>query len=263
VPPGTPRYWSWLFAAPAVREPLLGIYALMAEWQALTDPDTEAEVARIKLAWWRDEINRLDRGSPLHPITRYLATFESTAAIDWSPLVHPLSAAAQQVAGVPLERAAELHAHAEALFGAPLLVAARFGGARSDSVAACIAALAEAQYVARALSSYGREARAGRILFPVDELLAAGVDNDDLAARDPPPRLNAYLERMRAHAAHYFANAAAALAPQERPPLRHLLVLATLGAKHLNARKRGVGADFRLADLYNAWSAARRAGAGR
>jgi 15-cis-phytoene synthase len=234
----------------------------MAEWQALTDPDTEAEVARIKLAWWRDEINRLARGSPLHPISRYLATLQNTA-IDWSLLVHPVSAAAEQVAGAPLERAAELQAHAEALFGAPLLLAARVGGARSGTVAVCIAALAEAQYVARALSAYGREARAGRILFPVDELLAAGVDNDDLAARDPPPRLNAYLERMRAHAAHNFANAAAALAPQERPPLRHLLVLATLGAKHLKAGERRAGTDFRLADLYNAWTAARRAGAAR
>ncbi len=68
---------------------------------------------------------------------------------------------------------------------------------------------------------------------------------------------------MREHAARYFADAAAALAPPERPPLRHLLVLATLGAKHLNGGKRRAGTDFRLADLYNAWSAARRAAAAR
>ena len=235
----------------------------MAEWQALVDPDTEADVARIKLAWWGDEMGRLAQGSPLHPISRYLANLEGTAAFDWSSLLHPVSAAAAQVAGAPLERAAELRAHADALFGAPLLLAARLGGARSSSVEASIAALAEAQYVARALVGYGREARAGRILFPVDELLAAGVDNDDLTAHDPPPRLNAYLKRMREHAARYFASAAAALAPQERPPLRHLLVLATLGAKHLNGRERRAGTDFRLADLYNAWNAARRAAAAR
>ena len=235
----------------------------MAEWQALLALGTAAQAAQIKLAWWRDEISRLAAGSPLHPISRYLGTLEGAAAVEWPLLMHPLAAAGQQVAGAPLERAAELPAHAEALFGAPLLLAARLGGARSPSVAACIAALAEAQYVARALSDYGREARAGRILFPVDDLLAAGVDNDDLAAHDPPPRLTVYLERMREHAAHHFANAAAALAPRERPPLRHLLVLATLGAKHLNARERHAGADFRLADLYNAWIAARRASAAR
>jgi 15-cis-phytoene synthase len=257
------RYWSWLFAAREAREPLLGIYALLAEWQALLDPDTEADVARIKLAWWQDEMGRLAAGSPLHPISRYLANLEGTAATDWSPLAQPVAAAAAQVAGVPLERAAELQSHADALFGVPLLMAARLGGAPSPSVQHCIAALAEAQYVARALSAYGREARAGRIVFPVDELLEAGVGNDDLAARDPPPHLNAYLHRMRDHAARYFASAAAALAPEERPPLRHLLVLARLGAKHLNGRERRAGTDFRLGDLYNAWTAARRAAAAR
>jgi len=257
------RYWSWLFAAPETREALLGVYALTAEWQALSDPGTEADVARIKLAWWGDEMGRLAQGSPVHPISRYLANLEGAAAIDWSPLALPVSAAAAHVAGAPLEHAAELQAHAGALFGTPLLLAARLRGARSPSAQACIMALAEAQYVARALSTYGREARAGRILFPVDELLAAGVGNDDLTAPDPPPRLHAYLTRMREHAARHFADAAAALAPQERPPLRHLLVLATLGAKHLNASERRAGTDFRLADLYNAWTAARRAAAAR
>ena len=38
VPAGSPRYFSWLFAAPPMRDPLLGIYALLAEWRALLDP---------------------------------------------------------------------------------------------------------------------------------------------------------------------------------------------------------------------------------
>ena len=140
---------------------------------------------------------------------------------------------------------------------------ARIGAADSSSVQTCIAALAEAQYLARALAAYGREARAGRIVFPIDGLLAAGVDNDDLAASVPPPRLHAYLQRMRGQAARCFAHAGAALAPRERPPLRHLLVLATLGAKHLNGTGRRAGSDFRPADLYNAWTTARRAAAAR
>ncbi len=263
VPAGTLRYWSWLFAAAEAREPLLGIYALMAEWQALMDPVTESDVARIKLAWWADEVGRLAAGSPAHPISRYLANLEGAASIDWSPLMLPVSAAAAHVAGAPLEQAAELQPHAGALLGVPLLLAARLGGAASPSVQLSITALAEAEYVARALRAYGREARAGRMLFPVDELLAAGISNEDLAARDPPPGLQAYLRRMREQAARDFSNAAAALVPLERPRSRHLLVLAALGAKHLNGGTRRGGADFRLADLYNAWTAARRAAAAR
>ncbi len=73
VPPGSPRYWSWLFAAAELRAPLLGIYALSAEWQALMDPATESSVAHLKLAWWRDEMQRLAAGSAVHPISAYLA----------------------------------------------------------------------------------------------------------------------------------------------------------------------------------------------
>jgi hypothetical protein len=101
------------------------------------------------------------------------------------------------------------------------------------------------------------------MVFPVDELLAAGLVNEDLAARHPPPRLQAYLRPLREQAARHFSNAAAALVPPERPRSRHLLVLTALGAKHLNGGTRRGGADFRPADLYNAWTAARRAAAAR
>src|SRR6202047_1287144 len=73
IPPGTARYWSWLFAAAEARAPLLGIYALRAEWQALTDPSTESGVAHLKLSWWQEEMQRLAAGSPVHPVSVYLA----------------------------------------------------------------------------------------------------------------------------------------------------------------------------------------------
>src|SRR5260370_29837782 len=68
VPPGTARYWSWLFAAAELRAPLLGIYALGAEWQALTDPATEISVPHLNLAWCHDETRRLAAGSAVHPL---------------------------------------------------------------------------------------------------------------------------------------------------------------------------------------------------
>src|SRR3981189_2887248 len=73
VPPGTARYWSWLFAAAESRAPLLGIYALGAEWQALTDPATDISVAHLKLAWWQEEMRRLPQRSRVHPLSAYLA----------------------------------------------------------------------------------------------------------------------------------------------------------------------------------------------
>ena len=81
IPLGSVRYWSWLFAAPPARAPLLGVYALLAEWNALMDPATEVSASQIKLAWWREEIQRLIERAPVHPICRYLAALPRAADV--------------------------------------------------------------------------------------------------------------------------------------------------------------------------------------
>src|ERR1700691_3880642 len=94
LPPGTTRYWSWLFAAAEARAPLLGIFALGAEWQALMDPATESSVAHLKLAWWQEEMRRLAAGSGVHPISGYLAGLPRAASADFAPLLAAIDAAA-------------------------------------------------------------------------------------------------------------------------------------------------------------------------
>jgi phytoene synthase len=225
------------------------------------DPRTEFEVANLKLVWWREEMGRLAAGSPVHPVTRYLADLPRAAEAVFAPLARSVDCAAAQVAGAPLERSVDLESHADGLYGAPLLVAACLAGVgpQAAGARASISALAAGQYLARIVRHYRGDARIGRVPFAVDELLAEGIDNDDLLAEEPSPRLVTHLTRLRGRAAACFSTAAAALGAGERPPLRHLTVLAALGAKHLNDRPRRSGADFRVGDLYNAWQAARRA----
>ena len=264
-PSGTTRYWSWWFAAPEAKEPLLGAYALLAEWRALMDPAAESRVSHIKLAWWREEIARLAGGTPSHPITQYLSALPRAHATDFARLERSVAAAAAQVAGAPLEHAADLAPHADALYAVPLRVAAALSGAPHDTpgVAGATRAAAAAEYLARALDDHRRDARAGRVSFPVEQLLSAGIDNDDLAADAPSAALLAYRERLRRQAQAYHASAFALLPPGERPALRHLAVLSSLGLRRLEGNRSPAGSDIRLADLYNAWNAARRAAASR
>lgn len=254
VPPGSARYFSWLFASAEMREPLLGLYALSAELRALADPATETTAAQLKLAWWREEIERLARGAPVHPIGCYLAALPRADAVDFGSLHAAVEAAAHLIAGAPLERTSDLMAHAAAA-AAPLLLAADLGGERSwaasEAVRQSVQALARAEYLAEALATYVRAARAGRVIFPVDELLAAGVEDRDLAASEPPVHLESYLEEVRGRARRSFA-AADALPRAAQAPLRHVPILAALGARHLRQRH-----GWR--DLFLAWSTARRA----
>jgi phytoene synthase len=257
IPVGSVRHLSWLFAAPAARPPLLGVYALQAEWNALMDPRTERSAAQIKLGWWHEEMRRLADAAPVHPISLYLAALPGAAGERFAPLVAAIDAAAVEVSGAPLECAADLAPHARRLRANPLVVAACLSDARAD-VHASTGALAVAEYLAHSLEEYRQEARAGRVAFAVDELLAAGIDNAALAAEQAEPRLKAYLASLRERALAQYALAAASLAPREQRAQRHLAVLAALGAARLHqSPPRG------LRSVYLAWSTARRAASAR
>jgi len=260
VPPGTVRYWSWLFAAAEARAPLLGIYALGAEWQALMDPATESSVAHLKLAWWQEEMQRLAAGSAVHPISGYLAGLPRAGSVDFTPLLTAVRAVSSQVSGVPLERGADLEPQSQALWGGPLIVVSQLAADVDDeaSLRECTQALAAADYLSRALRGYRREAGVGRVPFAIDELMAAGVDNADLVADPPPPHLQSYLDRLRARAARYFETAAESLPPAQRSEHRHLSVLAALGIAHVQSRTQPLERR-RLKDMLLAWTAARRA----
>jgi phytoene synthase len=260
LPPGTVRYWSWHFAAAQARAPLLGIYALGAEWQALMDPATEPGVAHLKLGWWQEEMQRLKAGSPVHPISRYLAALPRAAAVDFTPLLGAVQAAAVQLSGAPLELGADLESQSRALWGEPLALASRLAADGLDEAGLrnCTTALAAADYLSKAIRDYRRDARVGRVPFAIDELLAAGVENADLAADPPPPHLQRYLGRLRDTAAGYFETAAQALPPPQRGRHRHLLVLAALGRSHL-LRPAPLAERRRLKDMLLAWRTARRA----
>jgi phytoene synthase len=260
IPAGSARYWSWLFAAAPARPPLLGIYALLAEWNALMDPATEHNAAHIKLAWWQEEIRRLAAGVPVHPIGIYLASLPRAGEVDFGRLAASIDAAVAETNGAPLERGTELEPHARALRAPPLALASLLVTESLDdaSTGICAQALAVADYLSRATRDYRREVQLGRVPFPVDELLAAGVENIDLRAEHAPPPLASYLARLRQRACENYEIAARALPAEHRSQLRHLLVLAALGLKHLKARAPIVRSTG-MQDMLLAWSTARRA----
>jgi phytoene synthase len=224
------------------------------------DPATESAVAHLKLAWWQEEMQRLTTRSAVHPISSYLAALPGAASADFTPLLLAADAAAAQISGVPLEHGADLQPQSQALWGGPLALASRLAGEVQEDAGLgdCTRWLAAAEYLARAIRDYRREARAGRVAFAIDELMAAGIDNADLAADPPPAHLQRYLGRLREQAAQYFDRAVQALPRARRGADRHLLVLAALGLGHLQhhspARMRR-----RLKDMLLAWQTARRA----
>ncbi len=67
-----PAWHALRHAPPAARVELLALYELGARIEETPERIREASVATMKLAWWREEIERMARGAARHPLCQRL-----------------------------------------------------------------------------------------------------------------------------------------------------------------------------------------------
>jgi phytoene synthase len=107
-PPGTPRWYAWLFTPRRARDRVALLFALESEWRSTAARHVDHAVAHLKLNWWRDEIKRLAQGMPLHPLTRSLAAAAPHAGSLPGPLGDFLTSVELELAEVAVDDEQEL-----------------------------------------------------------------------------------------------------------------------------------------------------------
>ncbi|MDR2365720.1 MAG: squalene/phytoene synthase family protein, partial [Zoogloeaceae bacterium] len=65
---GSSFYPGFFFLPRARRQAIMALYAFCREVDDLVDECPDALLAAEKLAWWREEIGRVQNGRPLHPV---------------------------------------------------------------------------------------------------------------------------------------------------------------------------------------------------
>src|SRR3569833_1679217 len=69
---GSSFSYSFLFLDPDERRAMTVLYAFCREVDDVVDECSEPSIARIKLAWWRDEVARSYAGAAQHPVGKAL-----------------------------------------------------------------------------------------------------------------------------------------------------------------------------------------------
>lgn len=68
--PGTSFYYATLYHSPETQRKLFCLHAFSNELAGIISECTDPGVARMKLAWWYEEVQRLCDRQPRHPVTR-------------------------------------------------------------------------------------------------------------------------------------------------------------------------------------------------
>jgi phytoene synthase len=266
APAGSSLYYALYFADPAKRPALAALHAYQREVTEVVQAVREPAVARAKLQWWREELQRAFDGQPQHPITQAL----QQDVIGRYKLAREYFEQVIEGAEMDLEYGVypsfkELSLYCHRAGGSITRLAVDVCGYRDRQTVRYAHDLGMGLCLTALLRNVRRDVDAGRIYLPEDEMRQAGVSRDDLYQRQTPERVRELFalqaERIRA----FFSQALERLPAQDRPAQRPGLILAQLDLALLNEMEREgfplLERSFRLTPirkLWIAWRTARR-----
>ncbi len=280
------RYLAWLYSPPAQQPVMAALCEIENEVLGSLRPGIDHQVAHARLQWWGEECERTGQGRPVHPLTRALvkATGGAAAANDSSrgavgrpstlqdsmtaPAPSPLGGisglvdtAVWDLAGATFETRKELTAYCERWAAAMFESVPAMSNAPNTSWRQLGAAVREIEL----LTHLARDAHAGRLRLPLDELERAGVDTKSLGMPPWPPPLVSLVRARHEALRAAVGDSVSAFAGNEQADFRGLMVWAALAWRQSLRAQRALPDVIHtrryhpLSDGWQAWRAARRA----
>lgn len=229
APPGSMRYFAWLYTPPAQRDVLAALF--LVELELHETARAPHDVAHVRLEWWRKEVERLIADHAQHPAMQVLQA-ERSGRIDLDRLQGAVHAAAQELANATYESHAELDRYFANGMGALFAVAAQYLCPAPPSPELLEAAAKLGAFVRRAetLRDIRQDAHRGRLYLPLTQLKEARIEYQALCSADWPTALRSLLRLHCTEQLDSYRELKRALLDRESHSLRPLLVLSELHA---------------------------------
>ncbi len=98
VRPGTLDWFVCLYASTGLRARLRALFAFRHACEMVVQRVQEPDIARIKLAWWREEIGRYANGNAVHPLCKSLLDEHGEPLLDPATMARVVDAAQMDLA---------------------------------------------------------------------------------------------------------------------------------------------------------------------
>ncbi len=225
---GSSFYYSFLFLPPEQRRAITALYAFCREVDDVVDECQDPGVARIKLSWWREEIERVFAGEPQHPVGQALAPAVREFNLAKEYFQEIIDGMAMDLEPVRYASFKDLALYCYRVASAVGLLSAEIFGYQDRHTLKYAHDLGMAFQLTNILRDVGEDARRGRIYLPEDEMAAHGVTAEDLRKGEPSDGLRQLLAFQARRARQYYAQAFAKLPEQDRFAQRSGLIMAAV-----------------------------------
>ena len=193
---GSSFYYAFRMLPEARRLAITAFYAFCREVDDIVDQVSDSTVARIKLMYWRREVDALFMGTAQHPVMQALKAHIEPMRLPQSAFHIVIDGMQQDLEKTRYLNIAELSAYCYKAAGVVGEVSARIFGIKvpdNPNTLEYARTLGEALQLTNIIRDVGEDARRGRIYLPQDELARFGVSSSALLRCEPDDKFVALM----------------------------------------------------------------------
>jgi len=235
---GSSFYYSFLFLPPERRRAITALYAFCREVDDVVDECADAGVARMKLAWWRQEIAAISRGAPQHPVAHALAEVAPRFRITEARLNEIIDGMEMDLDHRFYPDFAALKVYCHRVAGVVGLLSAEIFGYADPRTLEYAEDLGMAFQLTNIVRDVGEDARRGRIYLPLDELGRYGVTETDILQARDTNGFRQLMEFQIDRALRYYRDAFSKLPAGDRQAQRPGIIMAAIYQTMLDEIRR-------------------------
>lgn len=196
TPPGSSAYYCIRFGAIERRPELALLFAWRREMRRIARDTSDPGVARLKLDWWRNELEASRRGEGRHPLAQALGSPMAMYRLPVEPFLRHIDALELDLLRIRPADHRQFLDYCERGGGSFLELLARTWGAPDDqslTYARCLGSFVRLVEIVREM---GPELRRQRCVLPEDLLARHGLSREALIDAPRPPALRTALEEL-------------------------------------------------------------------
>lgn len=225
---GSSFYYSFLFLPAEQRQAITALYAFCREIDDVVDECHEAQIARTKLDWWRQEIERCFNGSGQHPVSKALQLPIQKSSLSIEYFHEIIDGMEMDLDQDRYPSFSELALYCHRAAGVVGLLSAEIFGYQHRDTTRYAESLGMAFQLTNILRDVREDAQRGRIYLPLDELLEYQVNPYDLLQGRVTDNMHELFAFQASRARDYYDKAMQYLPDQDRWAQRSGLIMAAI-----------------------------------
>ena len=261
---GSSFYYSFAFLPKDKREAITALYAFCREVDDVVDECSDYQVAKIKLAWWRNEIEGMYANNPQHPVSKALILYIHTYNLAKEHFLEIIDGMEMDVNFNRYEDFKQLQLYCYRVASVVGLLTASIFGYQNRATLKYAHDLGMAFQLTNIIRDVGEDARMGRIYLPLDELKKAKVTEDDILHSRQTPQFKELMDYQIERAESYYDKALRELPAEDKKTQKTGLMMASIyrtllreikayGAEKVLSSKISLGKFHKLSLAFRVW----------